>query len=77
LSGALLPGSRYYLLAFAIEFGIANAPRAITEEELRARFTEAKGWLLRDIHPAEFLSRVAAPTPAIRACVERLPANPA
>lgn len=75
LRRALLPGSRYYVLAFAIEFQIQNAPRAIPEKELRARFTEAKGWLMREIRPAEFLSRVAAPTPAIRACVERFPAH--
>jgi len=70
LALALLPGGRYYLLAFAIEFSISNAPRQVTAEELRARFTTEKGWHILDIRPAEFLSRVAAPTPAIRACIE-------
>lgn len=72
LSRTLLSGGRYYLLAFATEFQIPNAPRAISEDELRARFSAAKGWLIREIRPAEFLSRVAAPTPAISACIERL-----
>src|SRR5512138_123163 len=75
LALALLPGGRYYLLAFAVDFGIPNVPRQVTEEELRARFTAEKGWRILDIRPAEFLSRVAPPTPAIRACVERLPAD--
>jgi ubiquinone/menaquinone biosynthesis C-methylase UbiE len=75
LARVLLPGGHYYLLAFAIEFQIPHAPRAISEDELRARFTAAKGWLIRDLGPAEFLSRVAAPTPAVRACIERLPAK--
>lgn len=75
LASALLPGGRYYLLAFAVDFGIPNVPRQVTEEELRARFTSEKGWHILDIRPAEFLSRVAPPTSAIRACMERLPAN--
>lgn len=73
LALALLPGGRYYLLAFAIDFGIPNVPRQVTAEELQARFTAEKGWRILDVRPAEFLSRVAPPTPAIRACIERLP----
>lgn len=72
LASTLLAGGRYYLLAFAVDFGIPNVPRQVTEEELRARFTTEKGWHILDIQPAEFLSRVAPPTPAIRACIERL-----
>lgn len=72
LALTLLPGGRYYLLAFAIEFSISNAPRQVNEEELRAAFTAAKGWRIREIRSAEFLSRVASPTPAIRACMERI-----
>jgi SAM-dependent methyltransferase len=75
LALALLPGGRYYLLGFAIEFSMPNLPRRVTAEELRARFTSEKGWHILDIRPAEFLSRVAPPTPAIRACIERLPAK--
>lgn len=72
LALALLPGGRYYLHAFATEFAIPHSPRAVTEAEVRARFTEDGGWRVRDVRPAEFLSRVA-PVPATLACVERLP----
>lgn len=70
---AVLPsGGRYYLHEFAVEFPIENVPRAVTEDELRARFTAEHGWRLLEVRPAEFLNRVAAPTPAIVACVEKL-----
>lgn len=73
LALALLPGGRYYLLAFAIEFSIANVPRQVTEDELRDRFTPEKGWRILDAGPAEFLNRVGYPAPAVRACIERIP----
>lgn len=75
LALTLLPGGRYYLHAFAIEFSIPNAPREVTADELRTRFTPEKGWHIHDIQSVEFLSRVAPPVPAISACIERLPAN--
>jgi SAM-dependent methyltransferase len=71
---SLLPGGRYYLLAFAVDFSLPNLPREVSEQELRARFTPEKGWKILDLRPAEFLSRVAPPLAAVRACVERLPA---
>jgi SAM-dependent methyltransferase len=74
LASALLPGGRYYLLAFAVEFPIPNSPRGVTEDELRARFTPARGWRVRELRPAEFRSRIA-PVPAVAACIERLPAG--
>ena len=70
----LLPGGRYYLLAFAIDFGMPNVPRQVSAEELQARFTAEKGWQIMEIRTAEFLSRVAPPVAAIAACIERLPA---
>lgn len=73
LAAALVPGGRYYLLAFATEFDIPHSPRAIGEEELRARFTAERGWRVLAVRPAEFQSRVA-PVPATAACIERLPA---
>lgn len=73
LAAALLPGGRYYLLAFATEFPIPHSPRRVGEDELRARFTAEKGWRIRELRPAVFQSRVA-PVPAVAACVERLPA---
>ncbi len=76
LAVALLPGGRYYLLAFAVEFPIPNSPRRIGEDELRARFTAEKGWRILDLRAAEFQSRIA-PVPAIGACIERLSESPA
>ncbi len=70
---SLIPGGRYYLLAFAIDFSLPNLPREVSEQELRASFTPEKGWKILDLRPAEFLSRVAPPLAAVRACVERLP----
>lgn len=71
LAEALVPGGRYYLHAFAVEFPIPNAPRGVSEAELRSRFTPERGWHLRAIRSGEFLSRVAPPVPAILACIER------
>lgn len=71
LALAIRPGGRYYLHAFAIEFPVPNVPRQITAAELQARFDAARGWQIRAIEPAEFLSRVAPPVPAICACIER------
>ena len=73
LARALLPGGRYYLLAFAIEFSMDNAPRQISAEEVQARFTPQRGWHILALRTAEFLNRVALPVPAISACIERLP----
>lgn len=72
LSKAIAPGGRYYLHEFAIEFPIENVPRAITEEEIRMRFSKDAGWRVLEVRTAVFHNRVAQPTPAIVACVERL-----
>ncbi|MGZ9221359.1 MAG: class I SAM-dependent methyltransferase [Anaerolineales bacterium] len=73
LALTLLPGGRYYLHEFAIEFSLPNLPRKVTADELQARFTSEKGWHIQDIQSVEFLSRVAPPVPAISACIKRLP----
>jgi len=73
VASILLPNGCYYLHEFAIEFPIPNTPRQINPEELRARFTEDKGWRIREIQSVEFLSRVAPPVAATCACIERLP----
>ena len=70
----LPPGGRYYLLAFAVDFPVPNMPRAVSEEEVRARFTAEGGWRILALRGAQFLSRVA-PVPAVAACLERLPAD--
>lgn len=71
LALALVPGGRLYLHEFAVEFPVANVPRAVTEGELRERFSQTAGWQVLHIAPAEFMNTVAQPTPAIVACVER------
>ncbi len=71
LAVALVPGGRLYLHEFAVEFPIENVPRAITEDELRARFTQVAGWRILHVASVEFLNTVAAPTVAIAACIER------
>jgi len=72
VASILRPHGRYYLHEFAIEFPVPNVPRQISVDELQARFTVEKGWRIREIRTAEFLSRVAPPVPAICACLERL-----
>ena len=71
LAATLVPGGRLYLHEFAVEFPVPNVPRAVTESELRRRFTESTGWRVLYVEPAGFENTVAAPTPAIVACVER------
>lgn len=71
LAATLPAGGRYYLLAFAVDFPIPHVPRAVTVEEVQARFTAAQGWRILALRGAQFLSRVA-PVPAVAACVERL-----
>jgi len=70
LARALRPGGRYYLLAFAVTFPGPRVPRAVSEDELRRRFSPAAGWRLLHCAPATFMSRVAE-VPAVAACVER------
>lgn len=74
LADTLLPGGRYYLLAFATEFDMPNTPRKVTEDELRARFIAENGWRVLTVRPAQFESRIA-PVPAVAACIERLAAG--
>jgi len=73
LALTLLPGGKYYLHEFAIEFPLPNLPRQINADELQARFVSNRGWHIKEIQSVEFLSRVAPPVPAICACIERLP----
>lgn len=73
VASILIPGGRYYLHEFAIEFPAPNLPRQILADELASNFPAEKGWLIKEIQPVEFLSRVAPPVPATCACIERLP----
>jgi SAM-dependent methyltransferase len=71
IAATLLPGGRYYLLEFAVEFPMENTPLRVTEDELQARFTAEKGWKILTMRPAHFHSRFA-PVPSIAACIERI-----
>jgi SAM-dependent methyltransferase len=75
LSQVLLPGGRYYLHAFAIEFSQPNLPRRVSAEEILTQFTVDRGWKILEVRSVEFLSRVAPPVPAVCACIERLPVS--
>ncbi|MEW5851579.1 MAG: class I SAM-dependent methyltransferase [Myxococcota bacterium] len=70
LTRTLLPGGRYYLLAFAVEFPMPNTPLKVTEEELRARFGADRGWSVVVVRAAQFQSRVQ-PVPAVAAVIQR------
>ena len=72
LAAALVPGGRYYLLAFVVTFPVPNTPREVSARELGALFPAEHGWRMVACRPAEFQSRIA-PVPAISACVERSP----
>ena len=72
VASTLLPHGHYYLHEFAIELPAPNLPRQVTADELEARFMADKGWRIREIQSAEFLSRVAPPVPAICACIQRV-----
>ena len=47
IAQVLLPGGRYYLHEFAVDFPLPNLPRQITPEELQVRFTQEKGWRIK------------------------------
>jgi hypothetical protein len=70
LAATLIPGGRYYLLAFAVEFPLPNTPLEVTEEEVRTRFSSERGWRVLSIRSAEFQSRMV-PVPALAVCIER------
>jgi ubiquinone/menaquinone biosynthesis C-methylase UbiE len=70
LALTLIPGGRYYLHAFDIEFSMPNLPRKVSIDEVRTRFTIGKGWNILELRSSEFHSRVAPPVPATIACIE-------
>jgi SAM-dependent methyltransferase len=73
LGGKLPSGGRYYVLGFAIDTPMPNAPREMRAEELRALFAVEQGWRILALRPAQFVTRLARGNiPAIAACVERV-----
>lgn len=74
LATVLRPGGRYYLLAFTMKGPRSYAPRGISEEELRGRFSREKGWQIRAMRPAKFHTAIGE-MPAVSACIERVAAR--
>ena len=74
LATALAPGGRYYLLGFAFDSPIPNAPRQVTESELRAQFAPERAWRILALRPARFVIRSARGNnvPAVAACFEQV-----
>jgi SAM-dependent methyltransferase len=74
LAATLATGGRFYLLGFAIDSPIPNAPREVRDGELRTLFAPEHGWRVLALRPARFLTRSGRnDVPAIAACVERVP----
>jgi SAM-dependent methyltransferase len=73
LADTLITGGRYYLLGFAFESPLPNAPRAVTDDDLRTLFTAERGWRVLALRPERFLIRSARgnEVPAVAACFER------
>jgi SAM-dependent methyltransferase len=72
LAAALVEGGRCYVLGFAIDSPIPNAPRQVREDELRTLFTPERGWHVLALHAASFVTRSArGAVPAVAACFER------
>jgi|WetSurMetagenome_2_1015567.scaffolds.fasta_scaffold89327_2 cyclopropane fatty-acyl-phospholipid synthase-like methyltransferase len=72
LEATLVDGGRYYLLGFAFDSPLPNAPRQVREDELRTLFSPERGWRALELHAASFVTRSArGPVPAVAACFER------
>ena len=67
---ALIVGGRVYLLEFAHEFEIPNAPRAITKKMLQEAFRPEQ-WKFLALKDGSFANKVS-PVPATIACIEKL-----
>jgi cyclopropane fatty-acyl-phospholipid synthase-like methyltransferase len=75
LSMSLIPGGQYFLLGFAINSPLPNAPKQITKTEIEDRFSRSKGWNILEVEPSEFFTMLATPReklPALSACIEKL-----
>lgn len=64
-------GGRYYLLGFAIQSPIPNAPRKVSPDELKGLFSLKNGWQILILRQAQFHT-VGGNVPAIACCVERI-----
>jgi SAM-dependent methyltransferase len=72
---SLNTGGRYYMLGFAINSPLLNAPKQVTLLEIKKRFTQSKGWKILELQFAEILTVLPSPgdnIPAILACIEKI-----
>lgn len=73
LATAVTNGGRYYLLGFAFDSPVPNAPRQVRDRELRELFAAEHGWRMLALRPAKFIVRAAPQgVPAIAACIKRV-----
>lgn len=62
---------KLYMLEFAVEFDIANGPRAVTEEEIKRSLSRENGWEILEILNVQFQNKIS-PVPAIAVCAQRI-----
>jgi SAM-dependent methyltransferase len=74
LAATLPIGGRYYLLGFAFDSPVPNAPRQVREDELKRLFALEHGWRVLALRPARFLIRSTRgnQVPAVAMCAERV-----
>jgi SAM-dependent methyltransferase len=72
LASALPRGGRYYMLGFAVSFPVPDAPREVTRAELEALFVAERGWSLRVLRSARFVTNGFDDVPAVLMCAERV-----
>jgi hypothetical protein len=71
LREALPKGGRYYMLGFAIEIPSPDAPRQVSDTEIRDIFTAEAGWAVQASRPARFVTHGFGDIPALAVCAER------
>jgi len=69
---SLKTGGRYYLLGFAMDAPMPQAPKQVTRKELEEKFSPAAGWKILEISSAEFITNSPRGNiPATAACIEK------
>lgn len=72
LQKVLKNNGRYYVLGFSIDSPMPNAPKKISEDEIRSRFSNENGWNVLAVRSVEFFTRSPRGNiPATIACIER------
>jgi SAM-dependent methyltransferase len=74
LGAILRVGGKFYLLGFAFDSPMPNAPKQVREQEMRQLFTTERGWNILTVRAAKFSIRSArgSEVPALAACIERI-----